>query len=165
MLVVTWQLISAQQCSQVDDICVKECDCCNSGTPINEPCEISRAQHLDICTGENPWMHDSTSYKLESMSIENEEWKLIQEGELIFSTRTNETEEMECIQIPVSMASFYLEHRVTYPTSRGRHKGYSTEVSGLELHGICGSEVCSCVTFSMCLTNMILKASNTISIK
>ena len=80
-------LANANHCSYVEDLSGEECDCCDSGTAVFGTCDVSTARHLDLCTGENSWMNDPTSYKLESKSIETKEWNLIQRGELIFYNR------------------------------------------------------------------------------
>ena len=132
---------SAQQCTQTMDICLEECECCDSGTAIKGDCDVSLPQYFDICSGDGSHIRDPSSYKLESKSIQTKEWNAIKEGVLIFQNRKNavdagETLPRECIRIAVNVDNFSIEHRFTFSNQLG------TEFSGLMLHGTCGSEVC-----------------------
>ena len=61
----------------------------------------------------------------------------------------NKTNEMGCAQILATMTNFYLEHRIVFPTSRSRNKGYLTEILRFALHFKCGSKVCKCIDSSV----------------
>ena len=56
---------NAQQCSQTIDVCVEECDCCDSGWPIYGTCDNSLAEYIEICSGDGAMDRDPESYKLE----------------------------------------------------------------------------------------------------
>jgi len=136
---------NAQVCTQTLSVCLEQCPCCDGGVAIKEDCEVSLAEQMEVCTGDGSYENDPTSYVLESRSIETNEWSVTQEGELIFPNRIDATSPKECIQIAVRLDKFQLEYRVTFPTRRGGNscgaKYCPTELSGLLLHGTCGSEV------------------------
>ena len=133
-------------------ICLGQCECCDVGTDIKGDCLVSLVQHMNICSGDGSHDRDPSSYVLKSKSMQNEQWTFIQEGDLIFQDRMNVVEAgestlpRECIQILVNMNKFQFEHRITFPTQQGG----DVEFSGLELHGICGSEACACCTTNVC---------------
>ena len=80
VLIVTSTLSNAK-CTKMWYTCVESCDCCMSGWKKNKNCGVSVVHYMDICSGDESHQHDPTSYILESKSIENGEWVLIQQGE------------------------------------------------------------------------------------
>ena len=122
ILLILTSTLSNAKCSKTWYTCVEDCDCCASGWKMSNDCGVSVVYYMDICSGDESNLHDPTSYKLESKSIENGKWNLIQQGDIIFPNRevapqAGESPIRECIRIPISINNYHLSHRVEFPTT------------------------------------------------